>query len=220
MNTIEIPRFLLDYFDSTTIHTPLTAIEGYTQAMLKGSSGPLTDEQRHYLEIIQQNAERLNTYFSFVIHNQHYLVWDQELLPAQLLLRDLADDFKVIMKRYAWFAVRSQIADNSLSLWADRRHIRNAFVCIGEFISHVYDKTKEPVILLQAAAQTGALTFRFELNKAADINPKNLAYYKDYLYIAERVMELHRGNLTLQDDKDTLRIILTFRNLALFKGEG
>ncbi len=219
MNTIEIPRFLLDYFDSTTIHTPLTAIEGYTQVMLKGSSGPLTDEQRHILEIIQQNAERLNNYFSFVIHNQHYLVWDQELLPAQLRLRDLADDFKTIMKRYAWFTVQPQIADNTLAVWADRRHIRNAFICIGEFISHVYDKTKEPIITLHTAQQTGTLTLRFELSKAADINPKNLAYYKDYLYIAERVMELHRGELTLQDDKDRLRLLLTFRDLRHFKSD-
>jgi phospho-acceptor domain-containing protein len=220
MNTIEIPRFLLDYFDSNTIHTPLAAIEGYTKAMLKGASGPLTDEQRHSLEIIQQNAERLNNYFSFVIHNQHYLVWDQETLPTQLMLRDLVDDFKIIMKRYAWFSVQSQIADNTLSVWVDRRHIRNAFAAIGEFASYICDKNKEPVITLHAAQQTGALTLQFELSRAADINLKNLAYYKDYLYIAERVMELHRGDFVLQNDKDALRIILTFRNLALFKNDG
>ena len=220
MNTIEIPRFLLDYFDSNTIHTPLSAIEGYTKAMLKGASGPLTDEQRHSLEIIQQNAERLSNYFNFVIHNQHYLVWDQETLPAQVLVRDLVDDFKIVMKRYAWFKVQSQSADYPLSVWVDRRHIRNAFASIGEFASYVCDKKKEPVITIYAAEQTGALTLRFELSRAADINLKNFAYYKDYLYIAERVMELHRGDLMVENDKDVLRILLNFRNLALFKNNG
>ncbi|MFT3895144.1 MAG: histidine kinase dimerization/phospho-acceptor domain-containing protein [Anaerolineales bacterium] len=83
METIEIPRFLLDYFDSATIRTPLTAIRGYAEVMLKEVHGPLTEDQKQYLEIIKRNAEQLNEHFSLVIHNQHYIAWDQQAYPSQ-----------------------------------------------------------------------------------------------------------------------------------------
>src|SRR5687767_2380902 len=94
MEKIEIPRFLLDYFDSTTIRTPLSTIQGYAGVMLKGMAGPLTDEQRRFLEIIHHTAEQLNNHFSFVLHNQHYIAWDQQANMGQFFARDLVDEFK------------------------------------------------------------------------------------------------------------------------------
>lgn len=200
MDKIEIPRFLLDYFDNTTIRTPLSTIWGYAGVLLKGMAGPLTDDQRHFLEIIHRTAEQLNNHLSFVIHNQHYIAWEQQVNLGQFFVRDLVDDFKEILLRFPFISVTTKVPNDLLPVWVDRRHIRNAFNCIGEFASHVCDKNKGGEITVQVFHETGALNFLIELGKAADLTKKELSYYEAFLFIAERVMELHDGKLSLKGD--------------------
>ncbi len=211
MDKIEIPRFLLDYFDSNTIRTPLSSIRGYTTVLLKGMAGPLTDEQRQFLEIIHNTAERLNNHFSFVIHNQHYIAWDQQVNLDQFFVRDLVDDFKEVLLHFPFISVTTKISNNLLPVWVDRRHIRNAFDCIGEFASHICDRNKGGEITVQVSHEAGAFTFLIELSKAADLTRKELAYYEAYLFIAERVMELHDGKMALKSDRvEKVSITLVF----------
>ena len=213
MDKIEIPRFLLDYFDSTTIHTPLTAIQGYAEFMLQGMAGPITNEQRRFLETIQHTAEKLNNHFSFVLHNQHYIAWDQQVTMSRIVLRDLVDELKDALLRFPSIAVTTKISHSSMSVQVDKRHMHNAFQCIGEFASHICDRSKGGEILIQALHDTGAFTFLIEVNKAADLTRKELAYYETFLFVAERVMELHGGKLLLKDDLiEKVGITLLFPN--------
>ena len=211
MDKIEIPRFLLDYFDNTTIRTPLSTIQGYAGVMLKGMAGPLTDEQRRFLEIIHHTAEQLNHHFRFVIHNQHYIAWDQKANMGQFFARDLVDDFKEILLHFPFISVTARISNDLLPVRVDRRHIRNAFNCIGEFANHVCDKKKGGQITVQVFQETGAFTFLIELVKAADLTMKELSYYEAFLFIAKCVMELHDGRLSIKDDLvDKVWITLVF----------
>jgi His Kinase A (phospho-acceptor) domain len=213
MDKIEIPHFLLDYFDSTTIRTPLSTIQEYAAVMLKGMAGPLTDEQRHFLEVIHHTAEQLNNHFSFVIHNQHYIAWEQEANKAQLFVRDLMEDFKETFLHFPFITVTTKISNDLLPVWVDRRHIRNAFNCVGEFASHVCDKKRGGEITLEAFQENGALTFLIELGKAADLTKKELSYYETFLFIAKCVMKLHDGKLSLKDDLiEKVQIALLFPN--------
>ena len=213
MEKIEIPRFLLDYFDSTTIRTPLSTIQGCAGVMLKGMAGPLTDEQRRFLEIIHHTAEQLNNHFSFVLHNQHYIAWDQQANMGQFFARDLVDEFKESLRPFPFISVTTKISNDLLPVRVDRRHIRNAFTCIGEFASHVCDRKKGGEITLQVFQETGACIFLIELGKATDLTKKELSYYEAFLFIAERVMELHDGKLSLKDDLvNQVWITLVFPN--------
>ncbi|MBI4926151.1 MAG: GAF domain-containing protein, partial [Anaerolineae bacterium] len=45
---------------SHELRTPMTSIKGYVEIMLMGASGDLTDQQRHFLEIVRNNTERLS----------------------------------------------------------------------------------------------------------------------------------------------------------------
>jgi GAF domain-containing protein/two-component sensor histidine kinase len=45
---------------SHELRTPMTSIKGYVEIMLMGASGPITDQQRHVLEVVKNNAQRLN----------------------------------------------------------------------------------------------------------------------------------------------------------------
>ncbi len=214
METIEIPRFLLDYFDSATIRTPLTAIRGYAEVMLKEVHGPLTEDQKHYLEVIKQNAERLNEHFSLVIHNQHYLAWEQHAYPSQLVLKDILNDFDEIVNGYPALAAEVEAADNTLPVWADQRHLYNAFNSITEFASQICDKTKGSNIVLNITDKAGFVIFLFEISKKDTLPQKELSYYESYLFVAERVVELHNGNFTLQyESPKKVWITLVFPNI-------
>ncbi|MBM4319224.1 MAG: HAMP domain-containing histidine kinase, partial [Deltaproteobacteria bacterium] len=57
----EIEQIKNDFFSMVTheLKTPLTAVEGYSKLMLKGRPGPLTEDQRRFLQIITSQAEVL-----------------------------------------------------------------------------------------------------------------------------------------------------------------
>lgn len=214
METIEIPRFLLDYFDSATIRTPLTAIRGYAEVMLKEVHGPLTEDQKQYLEIIKRNAEQLNEHFSLVMHNQHYLSWEQQAYPNQFVLKDILKDFEEIIRAYPSISVHVETSDNTLPVWVDRRHLYNAFNSIAEFASQICDKTKGSEVVLSVTDKAGFVTFLFEVSKKESLPKKELSYYESYLFVAQRVVEVHNGNFTLQHEKpDRVWITLVFPNI-------
>jgi signal transduction histidine kinase len=53
---------LKDSFVASVSHelrTPLTSIRGYLEIVVDGEAGDLTDEQRHFLRVVDRNAERL-----------------------------------------------------------------------------------------------------------------------------------------------------------------
>ncbi len=45
---------------SHELRTPMTSIKGYVEIMLMGAAGQVNDQQRHFLDIIKGNTERLN----------------------------------------------------------------------------------------------------------------------------------------------------------------
>ena len=215
METIEIPRFLLDYFDSHTIRTPLSAIQGYADVMLQGAVGPLTEDQQRYLEIIKHNAERLDQHFGIVLHNQHYIVWDEQAIPTQNLVSDLMDDFKGAFKRFPDIAVKMQDSDGSLPIWVDRRHARNAFASIGNFVSFIQDQNKNTEVLLRAFPKNEAVTFLIEFTRGYKLKKNDLPYYESFLYVAQRVMELHGGQFSLKNESEEIAgLALVFPNLS------
>ena len=214
METIEIPRFLLDYFDSTTIRTPLISIQGYADVMLKEIPGPLTDDQKRFLEIIRRSAEQLNNHFSLVIHNQHYIVWEQQALPDQHTVRDLISDFEEVVGRFPPVSVTTDVSDDSLPVWVDRRHLHNAFGSIGEFASHLYDENTGGEIALKIFQKDGFVTFFVEINKKVEIAKKDLSYFESYLFVAQRVVELHNGDFALKNESpDKIGVTLVLPNI-------
>lgn len=60
---VEVDR-LKSEFVATVSHelrTPMTAIKGYVEILLMGATGPLTDPQRNFLQVVHENSNRLES---------------------------------------------------------------------------------------------------------------------------------------------------------------
>jgi signal transduction histidine kinase/CheY-like chemotaxis protein len=60
---VEADRAKTDFVSNVSheLRTPLTSIKGYSDLLLFNAAGPLTDQQQHFLKIIQGSADRLTT---------------------------------------------------------------------------------------------------------------------------------------------------------------
>ncbi len=119
---------------------PMTAIVGYTDLLLKGQSGPLTELQRQFLERIKANIEQmghlLNDMLSIVAPRSETL----ELKPGRVELEPVVEQaLEAIHARLQerQLSVQLDIADNLPPLKADRdslyqvlvRLLANAALC-------------------------------------------------------------------------------------------
>lgn len=213
MEIIEIPRFLLDYFDSTTIRTPLSSIRGHADVMLEGDVGPLTQDQRKFLEIIKNNADRLNQHFNLVIHNRHYIIWDEQALPELYTVREFIREFRLIINHYTGITISTVGLDETLPVWFDKRHLPNMFASLGEYISNTFDQNKD--ISFKTSRKSESVTFSIAFSKSRNVRIRDLAYFESFLYVAKRVMELHGGLFGIAHEADEkISLTLAFPNIA------
>jgi len=218
MDKIEIPRFLLSYFDSTTILTPLNSIMGYSRVMLKGVDGPITERQQQDLEIIQYDADLLFRYWSFAIRAIRYVAYEAETHPSQVNLEELIGQCKERINRYSPSSIELQIPDKPLTVWADLLHTESIFDCIGRLTSDVYDR-KDGKITVKAFQSADAINFEFELDKTDFTQRENFdLFVEPYLFVIECVMKLHKGKSTLVfTPKEKLSVSLVFPNTDQMK---
>ena len=58
---VEVERMKSDFVSSVSheLRTPMTSIKGYIDLLYNGMAGPVSDEQRRFLDIVKANADRL-----------------------------------------------------------------------------------------------------------------------------------------------------------------
>jgi PAS domain S-box-containing protein len=91
---VEVDR-LKSEFVATVSHelrTPMTSIRGYTDILLMGAAGALNDNQRHFLDIVKTNTERLNTLVNDLLDISRIEAGRVTLSLQALDMREIASD--------------------------------------------------------------------------------------------------------------------------------
>ncbi len=91
---VEVDR-LKSEFVATVSHelrTPMTSIKGYVDILLMGAAGAFNENQVHFLQIVKQNAERLNILVNDLLDISRIEAGRITLTPQAINLRDVAED--------------------------------------------------------------------------------------------------------------------------------
>ncbi len=91
---VEVDR-LKSEFVATVSHelrTPMTSIKGYVDILLMGAAGAFNENQAHFLQIVKQNAERLNVLVNDLLDISRIEAGRITLTPQAINLRDVAED--------------------------------------------------------------------------------------------------------------------------------
>ena len=91
---VQVERLKSEFIANVSheLRTPLTSIKGYTDILLMGAGGELTDKQVHFIEILRENAERLNVLVNDLLDVSR-IQSGKVMLEAQPLdLRALAEE--------------------------------------------------------------------------------------------------------------------------------
>ncbi|HVN56270.1 MAG TPA: GAF domain-containing protein [Anaerolineaceae bacterium] len=84
---------------SHELRTPMTSIKGYVEIMLMGAAGPLSDQQRHFLEIVRNNTTRLGALVNDLLDVSRIEAGRITLNLQSLRLHELAEDVAAEMQR-------------------------------------------------------------------------------------------------------------------------
>ncbi|HZU86645.1 MAG TPA: GAF domain-containing protein, partial [Anaerolineaceae bacterium] len=84
---------------SHELRTPMTSIKGYADIMLMGATGKLSDQQKHFLEIIKSNTERLSVLVNDLLDISRMEAGRVSLLLQPVSLPELAKDIISDMER-------------------------------------------------------------------------------------------------------------------------
>ena len=91
---VEVDR-LKSEFVATVSHelrTPMTSIKGYADILLMGAAGAFNENQSHFLQIIKNNAERLNILVNDLLDISRIEAGRVTLTPQPIDLRGMAED--------------------------------------------------------------------------------------------------------------------------------
>ena len=76
------------------LRTPLTAVTGAADNLLAGIAGPLTDDQREYVEIVREHGRRLNTTIGELLEAARVEAGNIALAVSDVDVRELADEVR------------------------------------------------------------------------------------------------------------------------------
>ena len=81
--------------------TPMTSIKGYVEIMLMGASGAITPQQKHFLEVVKSNTERLGVLVNDLLDVSRIEAGRVTLSLQALGLREIAEDVATDVHRRA-----------------------------------------------------------------------------------------------------------------------
>ncbi len=130
---------------SHELRTPMTSIKGYAQVLLMGAAGELSDQQKHFVEIISNNTTRLSVLVNDLLDVSRIEASKLTLMLQPLDLQKISEDIVADMLRLSeeenksmTMEVHSQ--DNLPLVSGDPARVRQIF---SSLLSNAYNYTPD-----------------------------------------------------------------------------
>lgn len=100
---VEVDRLKSEFVTTVSheLRTPMTSIRGYVDILLMGAAGALTDGQRHFLDIVKGNTDRLNVLVNDLLDISNIETGRLGLSLQAVDLREVADGIASDLRRRA-----------------------------------------------------------------------------------------------------------------------
>jgi signal transduction histidine kinase len=211
-------------FVSTISHelsTPLNGILGLTEVLLNpDTGGPLTDDQRRYLQMIQSAGEELSEIVSQVLNltrfqSQHGAL-EVKKVELNKVAQDLARDFQGILEERG-IALRLDLSPKQL-VYGDEGQIRQLLQNLLENAVKFSDSTLGREIILRAQKQGEMLRVCISDQGIGIAEKDQEIIFEDFrqveggversyggtglgLAVAKKIVELHGGRIWVESKK-------------------
>ncbi|NUM46364.1 MAG: PAS domain S-box protein [Anaerolineales bacterium] len=198
---------------SHELRTPLNSIIGFTEIILEGIDGPLTEFMEGDLKIIQKNGKHLLSLINDVLDMAKIEAGRMNLTYERFMLRELLEDVVDITTSLAHdkhlYIKIDPLPDEELELVADRIRLRQVLINI---VGNAVKFTETGGITLRSEKKDGKLWLKV-IDTGIGIPPEKLETVFDHfsqvdtsttrkaggtglgLPISRRLVELHNGEL-------------------------
>lgn len=118
---------------SHELRTPMSAIKGYAQMMLKEVLGPTTDEQKKALNVVIRNINRLDNLIRDILDVSRLESGTMRFLPEKVDIKEMISDVVETMQSFAEtkkIQIKTEIQENLPNLFVDPERIKQVIINI------------------------------------------------------------------------------------------
>ncbi len=163
---------------SHELRTPMNAIMGYTDFMLEGLNGPLTDQQGADLRRVRLAAANLLGIINGLLDLAKIEAGQMDLQPERFSVHGIADEVVDLLRERAstkGIALRSEIDPSLPTAWADPDHVRQVLTNLA---GNAVKFTGAGEVVIGASLQDGMLEIDVR-DTGEGIGPEAQAYIFD-----------------------------------------
>ncbi|GIK43349.1 MAG: hypothetical protein BroJett011_71820 [Chloroflexota bacterium] len=200
----ELMEYLaLHHISSFSVRTPLTAIIGYSELLLKELHGPMNEQQRAGLEGIHHVAEQLLEQINIFLDATPFIFDKKKLYLSDVNLLQVISSCLSQVQEKAKFQVIQDIPASLPTIKADEGQIYKALYSIVELVRQIHP-TSEGRIDLSVGQTEDFITISFSTEKGEPLRKK----VNPELFIAQSIIELHKGQLQIESYDDSKWVIV------------
>ncbi len=195
LNTMEVINLAArNSLESTFVRSPLHSIMGYSKAMVNGSAGRVTEEQKDLLNSIFASAQHLLNQLDILIDIRPYVLGRFEISFREANVVSFTEDFLSAIKSETKFRLEREIPADIPPVMVDHVEMLAAIAYLVKILLEIHP-AGEGRLDLTAGYQKPWVTIALSTDKGEEwvISPNPA------LYIIQSVFEMHGGNVEIRD---------------------
>lgn len=206
---------------SHELHTPMTSMQGYTDMLLRGAVGNLSQEQQEFVQAIRRNVDRMRILVNDLMDisrietgqlkiSPRPITFQESLEEARALLRDKIEEKQLIFTADVWKNLPHAHADPNRLTQILTNLLSNAIKYTpyrGTIVTRVWLSPEEPEVIRCAITDSG-----FGISATDQVHLFTKFYRADDpdvrkqpgtglgLAITKNLVEMHGGRIWVESD--------------------